>query len=411
MKMWHIYPISYLEVKRYDTNNGEFFIFYHYLCTCPARRNFSPVHTFTSSLCWLCLLMSPFFAAAQVADTLPLPSPIDTLETLATDTGALDTTTLPVEIAPYHTQEPDHNQWNNLLVSLFQNRAMTGFNHQHNFLLQWEAPFYASRQFGGHSMFAYDFNVPMLNEKHPGKFNWGTGIYYRAMGYGGRFKRTQFGISHGFSANLKKGGQLRVGFEFFNFYIHPLTSEQVDGNIAPNQGTGTRVRPGQLAGGVLGYGMVNFGVWYQKPNYFIGAALNNINTLEGWHFKGDEAERAMPMEAYVHGGYHFRTGPIVITPMLEYYSKNITVQTFRPRINIQSLGGRLLTGIGYGSKTATATVGYRTRYISFMAEGGVSTHTYGPLRGGWVASGQVLIHFKGAKNKLAAAPAPTPTQP
>ncbi len=319
--------------------------------------------------------------AVPVADII-IPSPVDTT---------------PSRVVSVNVQ-PDYNQWNNLLVSLFQNRAMTGFNHQHNFLFQAEAPFYASQKFGLQSMFAYDFNVPMLKEKHPGKFNWGTGIYYRASNYGGRYKRTQFGISHGFSVNLKKGGHLRLGFEFFNFYIHPLTDEDVDGQIAPNQGSGTRVRDGALDGGVLGYGMINFGVWYQKPKYFIGASVNNLNTLEGWHFQGNEQERAMPAEVYVHGGYHIGIGPIVITPMLEYYSKNFTVQAFRPRINVQSLGGRLLTGIGYGSKTATANVGYRTKCVSFVLEGGVSTHTFGPLRGGWVASGNVLIHFKGKKN-------------
>lgn len=309
--------------------------------------------------------------------------------------------------------QPNHNQWNNLFVSLYQNTAMAGFNEQHNFLLQWEAPFYASRQYGSQAMFAYEFSVPMLQEKHPGRFHWGTGIYYRAMGYGDRFKRTQFGIAHSFTVNLKKGGQLRAGFEFFNFYIHPLTETQLDGNIAPNQGTGTRVGKGQLDGGVLGYGKINLGLWYQKRHFFVGAALNNINTLEGWHLGGDENARAMPMEVYVHGGYHFKVGPIVVTPMLEYYSKNLTVQAFRPRINIQSLGGKLITGIGYGSKTVTANAGYRTKFVSFMLEGGISTHTYGPLKGGWVASGNVIVHFKGKKNKpVASNTTPeTPVQP
>lgn len=281
---------------------------------------------------------------------------------------------------------------------------MTAFNEQHNFLLQWEAPFYASRLYGTKALFAYEFNIPMLQEKRPGKFNWGTGIYYNNMGYGDRFKRIQFGITHSFSANLKKGGQLRLGFEFFNFYIHPLTEAQVDGQIAPNQGA-ARVKSGKLDGGVLGYGMINFGVWYQKRNFFVGAAANNINTLEGWHFKGNEKERAMPMELYVHGGYHFALGPVVITPMIEYYGKNFnTAQVFRPRINVQSLRGKLLTGVGYGSKTVTANVGYRVKFMTFNAEAGVSTMSYGPLKGGWVASAAVIFHFKGKKNKLVASP-------
>ncbi|CAN5235581.1 hypothetical protein BH09BAC1_BH09BAC1_26030 [soil metagenome] len=289
------------------------------------------------------------------------------------------------------------NIWNNLFVSLWQNPAMTAFNEQHNFLLQWEAPYYVSRFGGGHGMFAYDFNVPMLQEKHPGKFNWGTGIYYRSMAYGNRFSRTQFGITHSFSINLKKHGQLRFGLEFFNFYIHPLTEETVD--IAPNQGTNTRIAKSRLDGGVLSYGMINLGMWYQTPKYFLGISAKNINTLEGWHFQGDEKERAMPVELYVNGGYHFQLGRIVISPMLEYYSKNIPVQAFRPRINIQSLGGKLITGIGYGSKTVTANAGYHTKWLSFIIEGGVSTHTYGPLKGGWVASGSVIFHFKGKKNQ------------
>lgn len=304
-----------------------------------------------------------------------------------------------------HNSLPNHNWWNNTFANLFQNPAITAFNEQHNFLLQWEAPFYASRLYGTKALFAYEFNLPMLNEKHPRKFNWGTGIYYNNMGYGDRFKRIQFGIAHSFSANLKKGGQLRLGFEFFNFYIHPLTETQVDGNIAPNQGSGTRVRDGALDGGVLGYGMIKFGVWYQKQNFFVGAAANNINTLEGWHFKGNEKERAMPMELYVHGGYHFAIGPVVITPIIEYQSKNLnTTQVFRPRINVQSLRGKLLTGIGYGSKTVTANVGYRVKFMTFNAEGGISTINYGPLKGGWVASAAVIFHFKGKKNKLVASP-------
>ena len=150
------------------------------------------------------------------------------------------------QVIGIHNSLPNHNWWNNTFVNLFQNPAMTAFNEQHNFLLQWEAPFYASRLFGTKALFAYEFNLPMLNEKHPRKFNWGTGIYYNNMGYGDRFKRIQFGIAHSFSANLKKGGQLRLGFEFFNFYIHPLTEDQVDGQIAPNQGSGTRIRDGAL---------------------------------------------------------------------------------------------------------------------------------------------------------------------
>lgn len=328
---------------------------------------------------------------------------IDTIVSTQLDTVEDQTVSLDVlkkQIIGAENHIPNHNHWNNTFVSLFQNPAMTAFNQQHNFLLQWEAPFYASRLYGTKALFAYEFNIPMLQAKHPGKFNWGTGIYYNNMGYGDRFKRIQFGITHSFSANLKKGGQLRLGFEFFNFYIHPLTEAQVDGNIAPNQGTGTKVKEGKLDGGVLGYGMINFGVWYQKRNFFVGAAANNINTLEGWHFKGDEKERAMPMELYVHGGYHFNLGIVVITPMIEYYSKNLnTVQVFRPRINVQSLGGKLLTGIGYGSKTVTANVGYRVKFMTFNVEGGVSTYTYGPLKGGWVASGNVIFHFKGKKNQ------------
>lgn len=342
-------------------------------------------------------------APVPVIDTLlPAPTVLNETEQVRPVAPTADTVPTNVpnkQIISSPITPPNYNWWNNTFVSLYQNAAMTAFNEQHNFLLQWQAPFYISRFGGGTGMFAYEFNVPMLQEKHPGKFNWGTGIYYRAMNYGDRFKRTQFGITHSFSANLKKGGQLRLGFEFFNFYIHPLTEDQVNGQIAPNLGTGTRVGKTTLEGGVLGYGMINFGVWYQKQNFFVGAAANNINTLEGWHFRGDEKERAMPMELYVHGGYHIEIGHIVLTPMLEYYSKNLTVQAFRPRLNVQSLQGRLLTGVGYGSKTVTANVGYRVKFMTFNVEGGVSTHTFGPLRGGWVASGNVIFHFKGKKNQ------------
>jgi hypothetical protein len=385
--------------------------------------------TTTALFILLCLSIFPnaIFAQDGMGDVI-VPDSIDDITMLVSDTitkyeidtpapAAIDTINQPPIIVPHSAPiqsdsasknygvigilyiTPENNWWNNTFVSLFQNPAMTAFNEQHNFLLQWEAPFYISRFGGGTGMFAYEFNVPMLKEKHPGKFNWGTGIYYRAMNYGDRFKRTQFGITHSFSANLKKGGQLRLGFEFFNFYIHPLTEVQVDGQIAPNQGNGTRVKDGMLDGGVLGYGMLNFGVWYQKRNFFVGAAANNINTLEGWHFGGDKKERAMPMELYVHGGYHFELGPIVLTPMLEYYSKNIvTVQAFRPRINVQSFKGKLLTGVSYGSKIVTANVGYRVKFMTFSLEGGISTHTFGPLKGGWVASGNVIFHFKGKKN-------------
>ncbi len=394
-----------------------------HLPTCPARCNFSPVQTFTTTLFLLISILSfPFVVNAQLgSDSVIVTDSVVSIIEPANDSVnqydftppaslplASEPNSLPLvsDSVPPSQNEitllyviPNHNWWNNTFVSLFQNPAMTAFNEQHNFLLQWEAPFYVSQFGGGTGMFAYDFNVPMLREKHPGKFNWGTGIYYRAMNYGDRFKRTQFGITHSFSANLKKGGQLRLGFEFFNFYIHPLTEVQVDGQIAPNQGSGTRVRKGELDGGVLGYGMLNFGIWYQKWNFFVGAAANNINTLEGWHFGGDEKERAMPMELYVHGGYHFELGPIVLTPMLEYYSKNITVQAFRPRINVQSFRGKLLTGVSYGSKTVTANVGYRIKFMTFNLEGGISTHTFGPLKGGWVASGNVIFHFKGKKNQ------------
>ncbi len=284
------------------------------------------------------------------------------------------------------TGNPVH-LWNSLIITSINNPALAGLERKHVVFFDYDNPWFRSYEdMPPQNLNAgYDLRIKTFK----GKYKLGIGAYYSGS-FGDLMSAQKMGIVNSFAIQFRNKSELSIGLSFL-----AINLSKIDYSNARfgNQFDGTGFNP-SLSGTesladdrLMKYGPLNFGVWYNAKNFFVGLSALNLTMSNSSFFEGGEVRS--PVIFLANTGYHFNINhKFLVTPSMQYKldalfvkaGENGSFHSAEPRITFSFSKNRFLFGAYYLNDE-----------IFFLAGANLFQHWLINLDAGWFVNDAVKV--------------------